>query len=863
MATNVEEIDDEDMATPLSVQQQQIRSSNAAFSFGPPPPPSAAASAAAAPPRHRNYKKKGNHRARFQRQIDTNIVTIPLGKLKDTVDLATGDAEFCTHCHSALSAISVLLDFEGKQVHPIPPPTAVSVTADQDKESESKTMVEKNAPSGVSITEGQQLWTCEFCGTHNVVELEDEEFPTKQILDFLLVPAPAAELRSASNDGSDSSIIFVCDVSGSMCVTQEIQGKVNLKGQPNQPDLSQFVENNGHGGQADQYLPGQNKNVTYVSRLQAMQAALSSQIEMLARVHPTKRVGVVSFASDVVIYGDGTSDPIVVAGDRLQDFEHLLERGTNSVVGTSITETKESLEKKIWDLSESGATALGPAMVVAVAAAAQRAGSSVTLCTDGLANVGLGSLEDIDSSVEAELAADTFYRRIGEYALEKGVTINVVGIEGCGCDVEHLGVMSDVTEGEVEKVAPMDLAKNFASALANPVVATKAQVAMHLHRGLVFRDAEGEGEVDDKSNKPVKDMAADKSVNSDKKSGNSDGNDRDEGPSSSSRLVRDIGNVTEETDTSFEFNARSSSELKSLGCDDVESLPFQVQITYNRLDGSQYVRIITNVQKTTKDIDVANQHADYSVLASHAEQVCSRMAKNGSYAASRGAARTWNQYFASHEASPQQAQVSSAFSANLVQMDDALASTMELEEQSEELRSSSARFSKASMSMFRRKARSKNDGLSSMLSKGSKKSKRSGYMSAMRGPSSKPPAKPPAPPTPLAAVALDAANKVRDLIVESKSGKVAASEIGKLLQVKEAAKANGLKISTWIKNSEECKALGILWGEEYLLHGKSKAGSQYVTLGAGGGGGGVGKGGGKGGGGESKKVDEEPADLEL
>ena len=200
MATNVEEIDDEDMATPLSVQQQQIRSSNAAFSFGPPPPPSAAASAAAAPPRHRNYKKKGNHRARFQRQIDTNIVTIPLGKLKDTVDLATGDAEFCTHCHSALSAISVLLDFEGKQVHPIPPPTAVSVTADQDKESESKTMVEKNAPSGVSITEGQQLWTCEFCGTHNVVELEDEEFSTKQIYDFLLVPAPAAELRSASND---------------------------------------------------------------------------------------------------------------------------------------------------------------------------------------------------------------------------------------------------------------------------------------------------------------------------------------------------------------------------------------------------------------------------------------------------------------------------------------------------------------------------------------------------------------------------------------------------------------------------------------------------------------------------------------
>ena len=40
--------------------------------------------------------------------------------------------------------------------------------------------------------------------------------------------------------------------------------------------------------------------------------------------------------------------------------------------------------------------------------------------------------------------------------------------------------------------------------------------------------------------------------------------------------------------------------------------------------------------------------------------------------------------------------------------------------------------SKKGMSMFRRKARSKNDKLSSMLSKGSKKSKSKKYMSASR-----------------------------------------------------------------------------------------------------------------------------------
>ena len=58
-----------------------------------------------------------------------------------------------------------------------------------------------------------------------------------------------------------------------------------------------------------QYLPNQAQNVTYVSRLQCMQAALSSQIEALARIYPNKRVGVVTFASDVVIYGDGQQDP--------------------------------------------------------------------------------------------------------------------------------------------------------------------------------------------------------------------------------------------------------------------------------------------------------------------------------------------------------------------------------------------------------------------------------------------------------------------------------------------------------------------------------------------------------------------------
>jgi hypothetical protein len=49
-------------------------------------------------------------------------------------------------------------------------------------------------------------------------------------------------------------------------------------------------------------------------------------------------------------------------------------------------------------LEETGPTALGPALLTSIAMAAEGApGSTVILCTDGLANVGLGTFDDVFS----------------------------------------------------------------------------------------------------------------------------------------------------------------------------------------------------------------------------------------------------------------------------------------------------------------------------------------------------------------------------------------------------------------------------------------------------------------------------------
>ena len=66
-------------------------------------------------------------------------------------------------------------------------------------------------------------------------------------------------------------------------------------------------------------------------------------------------------------------------------------------------------------MEEGGATALGPALFYSILLASRKAGSQVILCTDGLANKGIGSLEN-----ENKDEAKDFYNELGEYALSKG-----------------------------------------------------------------------------------------------------------------------------------------------------------------------------------------------------------------------------------------------------------------------------------------------------------------------------------------------------------------------------------------------------------------------------------------------------------
>jgi len=91
-------------------------------------------------------------------------------------------------------------------------------------------------------------------------------------------------------------------------------------------------------------------------------------------------------------------------------------------------------------------------------AATGKPGSTVVICTDGLANIGLGAFDECVTE-EDFAAAEEFYERVGQLAQASGVTINVVSIEGDEANINSLSEISELTGGSVEKVNPTTLSQ--------------------------------------------------------------------------------------------------------------------------------------------------------------------------------------------------------------------------------------------------------------------------------------------------------------------------------------------------------------------------------------------------------------------
>jgi hypothetical protein len=178
---------------------------------------------------------------------------------------------------------------------------------------------------------------------------------------------------------------------------------------------------------------------------------------------------------------DGYSRQERVTGQLINSFDGLIEKGTKIGVTCKapVGKSGDALIDKLYALRPSGSTALGPCLATAVGIAQSSPGSKIMICTDGMANCGVGSIEGTKDT--------QFYTRIASYARNKGVSISVVTMEGEDCSMENLGTVADITSGSVEIVDPLNLSSKIVTLLSKQMLASSVMCKLFLSNNLVFK----------------------------------------------------------------------------------------------------------------------------------------------------------------------------------------------------------------------------------------------------------------------------------------------------------------------------------------------------------------------------------------
>ena len=245
----------------------------------------------------------------------------------------------------------------------------------------------------------------------------------------------------------------------------------------------------------------------------------------------------------------------------MQDKGALLKRGAGLEFKSDLSQSKQAFQKRLWSLQSGGATALGPAVALGVAMAAEVPGSSILVATDGLANIGVGNLEGATSG-EQVAKCKAFYEDMAEYARAKSVTINVLSLASVGDNVNLsiLGVLNDITGGTIDLVQPATVVEQVDELMKAEPVATDVTISILSHRLFKFRSP-GDGPVE-----------VEKKIEKEKAMRKEDEKEEEEEEEEQNAhvLKKSVGVASKLSEILFEFEqSNDSSNLPS-------HLPFQV-----------------------------------------------------------------------------------------------------------------------------------------------------------------------------------------------------------------------------------------------------------------------------------------------
>ena len=267
------------------------------------------------------------------------------------------------------------------------------------------------------------------------------------------------------------------------------------------------------------------------------------------------------------------------------------EENTN-LIKNPLKQSSSSILKSLREIEEEGSTALGPAVLLSLSLLKNaKIGSRIFLCTDGMSNLGIGSLEE-----NKEKAAE-FYTRIGNMAKEKGNVISLITFEDSESEIYILKNMVELSGGDIIRVNPSQILEGFNDLLENNVIASDVEVKLNLNKCMTFRDEE------------KKDLSNDEST-----------------------YYKKLGNAVKETETYHELKFKSSSKLaefNEINFDNLTNLIFQVEIKYKKIDGKRYIRVITQNLAVSDNKEMINKQAKMNIISNLQARKSAKLAGQG------------------------------------------------------------------------------------------------------------------------------------------------------------------------------------------------------------------------------------------
>ena len=498
-----------------------------------------------------------------------------------------------------------------------------------------------NMFSNINLIENDKYkWECEFCKKVNQIELNKDSIPLTKTIDYIIekpkeIETPKIGEKKVNLD-DDTSLIFCFDISGSMSQSYNVSKDVydKIKGNLNKKKFKyqKLDSDSGSEDEDDRFNNYYYRNMNSVNRLETLQAAITSNIKKITKDSPNVKVGLVTFNSDVTIYGDCLSKKKKIK--EINDEEKIKKLGEeySNLISNPISKTSDKILSILNSIEENGCTALGPGIVLSLSLLKNaKKGSRIFLCTDGLANEGIGKIEgEENENIEKN---KEFYENIGNEALKKGISINLITFKDQHSGIEILMKMVEKSGGEIMRVTPEQIVEDFSDMLQSNTIGMNTTLEIKLHNLLMFRNENDEFLSNDKST-----------------------------------FKKLIGNIRNDMIDYFEFKFKKAKMISdmNININEVKKIPVQCIIEYTDKNNGKYIEVFTDLKTVSSNKEEILKIADFDVVSGNAIQKSAKLAMEGRYKDAQVNNMAWKKFLNQNQnISHQNHETYSMFKANM------------------------------------------------------------------------------------------------------------------------------------------------------------------------------------------------------